>query len=206
MAFRKSGVRVRRTPIVIVLIATSRRSFVCEGHACSHAPAKTSHPMIAAGFCFAGHGTMHPFSIRTARGCCSAPSRLWESAAAGLPPLFRNSTLLDTKSRPKAGRTTRHIVSPYAMGQRHGKFARILLSTATAAQTARISRAAMRNTPAATVAADSGVSSGRGRVMVPPSASRWRVCGLLLRERGAAGNSIRHAKSLRGDHRLGALA
>jgi hypothetical protein len=205
MPFRKSGVRVRRTPIVIVLIATSRRSFMCEGHACSHAPAKTSHPMIAAGFCLPVTARCILSRFDPLRAAAAHPAD-YGSAAAGLPPLFRNSTLLDTKSRPKAGRTTRHIVSPYAMGQRQGKFARILLSTATAAQTARISRAAMRNTPAATVAADSGVSSGRGRVMVPPSASRWRVCGLLLRERGAAGNSIRHAKSLRGDHRLGALA
>jgi hypothetical protein len=46
--------------------------------------------MIAAGFCFAGRGTMHPFSIRTARGCCSAPSRLWECGggfAATFPKL-----------------------------------------------------------------------------------------------------------------------
>jgi hypothetical protein len=34
--------------------------------------------------------------------------------------------------------------------------------------------------------------------MVPPSASRWRVCGLLLRERGAAGNSIRRREKFGG--------
>jgi hypothetical protein len=205
MAFRKSGVRVRRTPIVIVLIATSRRSFVCEGHACSHAPAKTSHPMIAAGFCFAGHGTMHPFSIRTARGCCSAPSRLWECGggfAAAFPKLHatryeiaaegRTHDALHSKSvcDGATSRQVREDTAKHGYGGANGQD----FESRNEEHAGGYSRGRF------------GRSSGRGRVMVPPSASRWRVCGLLLRERGAAGNSIRHAKSLRGDHRLGALA